>query len=75
MAAEAWANSDGWKPGAAAEAAEQASDAQHRRALVLTLRRLESGPTRDRALRRLRVTAPEVRPAANWIERRGDVAA
>lgn len=75
MAAEAWANSDDWKPGAAAEAAMAASDAQHRRALVLTLRHVEAGPTRDRALRRLRVVAPEVRPAVHWIEERGDIAA
>lgn len=75
MAAEAWANSDDWKPGAAAEAALAASDAQHRRALVLTLRHVDAGPTRDKALRRLRVVAPEVRPAVHWIEERGDIAA
>ncbi len=74
-AAEAWGRSERWRPGTAADAAMNVGDAQHRRALTLTLRHTDVGHQRTKALRQLRTVAPECRPSVEWIEGCGDVAA
>ncbi|WP_248580442.1 RNA-directed DNA polymerase [Nocardioides sp. InS609-2] len=64
---EAWAASEAGKLGHAVEAAIAVGTPQHRRALILSVRRWRPSTKRTAGLTKLRAVAPEALPAIEWI--------
>lgn len=64
---EAWAASEAGKLGLAIEAATGVGTPQHRRALVLSMRKWPESRRRNAGLSKLRAVAPEALPAIEWI--------